>query len=57
MNKESVTTLVEVWFTKKKKKKAQKSPWVRSRYLTTNFYVFYEVANSYDITHAILGLK
>ncbi len=24
------------------------------RYLTTNSYVFYEVANSYDLTHSIL---
>lgn len=55
MNNESVTTLIEVWFTKKKKKekkkknKIQKSPWVGrwnyQCYLTANLYVFYKVAN------------
>ncbi len=58
MNNESETALIEVWFTKKKiyinKNKAQKSPWISSRYLTTNSYVFYKVANSYNITHVIL---
>lgn len=50
MNNKSVT-LIEVWL---KKNKAQKIPWVRSRYLMTNSHVFYKVANSYNLTHAIL---